>query len=163
MKGNKIKMVNEFRTSRLCARCFSPFPLATLSHRFKVCEWCTPNDDDWPDGLKLPRKIVTMKSKRELLSERRDVREAMIVNPNQAVGFVSKMTCFRKNWQQNAVNGTDYNVVQLPDHIHDENVMDFAEDSHMPNDFEDDFPYVAVLTTIWHRDISAAKLIMYRG
>ncbi|XP_031636340.1 uncharacterized protein LOC116349170 [Contarinia nasturtii] len=163
MLGNVVKMVNEFRTSRLCARCFEPFPLETLGHRFKVCEWCVPDNNDWPEGLKLPEKIVTMKSKRMLLSERQELRDAMVANPNQAVGFVSKVICYRKNWRQNAAYDAVNNVAQLPGIIRDENVIDFTEDYML---LDDDF-YVAeeeaILNTIWHRDIAAAKLIIYKG
>lgn len=138
MEGNTIRMVNEFRSSRLCGRCYSPFPLSTLSHRFKVCDWCWPDNEEWPDGLKLPTKIVTMKSSRELKSQRRAIRRAMVEDRHGAVGFVSKVKVYRKNWQQNAANAA---------------INTNAE-------YDDGAP---VLKTIWHRDISAAKLILYRG
>lgn len=77
-------------------------------------------------------------------------------NPGQAVGFVPKMICYRKNWRQNLVDGLDRNVAQRPD-----DVIDFTED-YMPED-EDEDDLVPVFATIWHRDISAAKLILYKG
>lgn len=147
MQGNTIRMTNEDRSSRLCGRCYTPFPLSTLSHRFKVCEWCLPDQDEWPDGLKLPPKIVTMKSKRVLKAERRAVRNAEIENPNEAVGFVSKVIVYRKNWQQNAANQGNVNNAEHGDEDDGE-----IEDGGEP-----------ILKTIWHRDISAAKLIMYKG
>lgn len=156
MSGNVIRWVNESRTSRLCARCFDPFPLNTLSHRFKVCEFCLPNQVDWPDQLKLPTKIVTKKSKRMYRTERKELREEMIRNPNEAVGFVSKMVCYKKNWHQNLAFNLDNNVDQHPN---DE--IDFTED-YMPEEFNEP-PDERILNTIWHRDISAAKLILYRG
>lgn len=143
MEGNTIRMVNEDRSSRLCGRCIDPFPLSTLSHRFKVCEWCLPDQNEWPNGLKLPRKILTMKSRRVLKSERRAMRNAMVEDPNHAVGFVSKVICYRKNWQQIAANQVINN---------DAECEDGNDDANEP-----------VLKTIWQRDISAAKLIMYRG
>ena len=147
MGHNKIRMVNESRSSRMCGRCFGFFPLSTLSHRFKVCDWCLPDNDEWPNGLKLPRKIVTMKSKRILKSERRAIRNEMIEDPNHADGFVSKVICYRKNWQQNAANPVINNNAVRNDNDEDEMEGDGAP----------------ILKTIWHRDISAAKLIMYRG
>jgi hypothetical protein len=150
MGCHKLRMTNENRSSRLCGRCYTPFELRTLSHRFKECEWCLPDNDKWPDGLKLPRKIVTMKSKRMLRSERRAVRNALVEDPNEAVGFVSKVMCYRKNWQQNAANPGINNNNNAED---DEECDDDVEG-------DDDVP---VLKTIWHRDISAAKLILYRG
>lgn len=157
-----IRNVNEFRTSRLCARCFTPFPLATLSHRFKVCEFCLPDQDDWPLRLKLPSKIVTKKSKRMYQTERKEMREAMIANPDvQGVGFVSTMKCYRKNWRQNwQQNGLDNNPAVLPGAIID-NDYDFTAD-YVPEDFFD-VPIDPILKTVWQRDITAAKLIMYRG
>lgn len=146
MEGNTFRMTNEFRSSRLCGRCYSPFPLSTLSHRIKVCDWCWPDNDEWPDGLKLPQKIV-MKSKLVLKAERRTIRNAIVDDPNYAAGFVSKVICYRKNWQQIAANQVIIN-----------------NDEHK-DDNEDDIKFdgTPVLQTIWHRDISAAKLIMYRG
>lgn len=147
-----VKKTNENNTSRLCARCFTPFPLHTLSHRFKVCEWCLPDQDDWPDGLKLPPKIVTMKSKRVYQAERREMRERMIENPDQDVGFVSKVIQYRKNWRQNEA----FEMEDL--------TMDFTAltmDDISENMFDQPMP--PILKTIWHRDISAAKLILYRG
>lgn len=150
MEGNTIRMVNEFRSSRMCGRCFEPFALRTLSHRFKMCHWCEPNQNDWPDGLKLPNKIVTMKSKRVLKSERRALRNAMVENPNQdAVGFVSKVICYRKNWQRNAVHDADNN-----------NNADSMEIDEDDDEYGQNIP---VATVVWHRDIPAAKLILYRG
>lgn len=145
MPHNEVRNVNEFRSSRLCARCFTPFPLATLNHRFKVCDWCVPDQNDWPDGLKLPRKIVSKKSKRMYQMERR----AVMADPHQAVGFVSKVICHHKNWRQNRQHAVDQ---------HD---GDFTAD-YEPEDFFD-MPNEPILKTIWQRDISAAKLILYRG
>lgn len=140
MPGNTVKMVNEYRTSRMCARCFTPFPLNTLSHRFKKCDWCVPNEDRWPDGLQLPTKILSIKSKRMRQAERRVVRRELIANPNRDVGFGPKVICYRKNWQQN--------------------VQQYDADDDLPTDHE---PNERILKTVWHRDITAAKLIMYRG
>lgn len=71
LRCNVVRKVNEDRTSRLCGRCYDPFPLSTLGHRFKKCEWCLPNPNDWPDTLKLPEKIVTMKSRRMYKRQRK--------------------------------------------------------------------------------------------
>lgn len=87
-------------------------------------------------------------------SQRKVMREAMIANPNQAVGFVSKVICYRKNWQQNAANDVDNNAAEHAD------VSDCTEDS-MSEDSDE--PMHRILKTIWQRDISAAKLILYRG
>lgn len=85
-----------------------------------------------------------------LKSERRAIRNALVEDPNEAVGFVSKVICYRKNWQQNAAN-------QAINNVHAE----YDEEDDGDDDGEDFGP--PILKTIWHRDISAAKLIMYRG
>ncbi|XP_055308347.1 uncharacterized protein LOC129572405 [Sitodiplosis mosellana] len=162
MEGNVIRFVNEARSSRLCARCFEPFPLSTLNDRVKVCEWCMPDQDDWPDEMKLPEKIVAPKSKRKLRSERRAMQQAAVQNPNQPRGFVFKLICYRKNWQQNAANGMDDNVEERSGVIIHEAELGIIEytDEFVPEDPVDESP---VLKTVWQRDISAAKLILYRG
>lgn len=157
MKGNVIRYVKEFRSSRLCARCFTPFPLNTLSHRFKVCDWCLPDQDDWPDTLKLPSKIVSKKCKRKWRSERGAAREAAREIPNQGIRFVSKVNCYRKIWQQNEANDMDDNVGII---YQDEYTTEYAA-GYGPKEHHFDLP--PVLKTVWHRDITAAKLILYRG
>ncbi|XP_055320864.1 uncharacterized protein LOC129577568 [Sitodiplosis mosellana] len=160
MEGNAIRFVNEARSSRLCARCFEPFPLSTLNDLVKVCEWCMLDQDDWPDGMKLPEKIVAAKSKRKLRSERRAMRQAAVQNPDQPLGFVSKVICYRKNWQQNAANGMDDNVEERRGvSNHGGGIIEYT-DEYEPEDPVDDF---SLLKTVWQRDISAAKLILYRG
>lgn len=155
MPGNTVKMVDEFRTSRMCARCFTPFPLNTLNDRFKVCNGCVPNQDMWPDGLKMPTKIVALKSKRMRRTEGEEMREALNADPNQDVGFVSKVICYRKNWRQN-LQQYDVDVNNA-----ERRYEDFASD-YEPEDFLAE-PDERILKTVWHRDITAAKLILYRG
>lgn len=115
-----------------------------------------PDQDDWPNGLELPSKIVSMKTKRMYQEERREMRRQMIAHPHhEANGFVSKVICYRKNWQQNPANDMDVIAVERPAEF------DFSAD-YEPNNFFDQ-PEERILTTIWHRDIPAAKLIMYKG
>lgn len=97
-----------------------------------------------------------MKSKRMYQSERQEMREQMIAYPNRAAnGFVSKVICYRKNWQQNAANGVDVNDVQR---INLDDEYDFSAD-YEPEDLLNE----SILKTVWNRDITAAKLIMYKG
>ena len=163
MTGCTVKLICEKRTSRMCARCFTPFELRTLNHRFKVCDWCLPNQDDWPDGLKLPTKIVTKKTKRKWQHDRNEMRNEWIANPNQtAAGFVSKMICYRKYWQQNVVYDVNGNYVGLPNNNNNnQDDYDFTAD-YEPEDFFDQ-PFELILNTHWHRDTTAAKLILYKG
>lgn len=50
------------------------------------------------------------------------MREAEIENPVGAVDFVSKMICYRKNWQQNVSINMNGNAVERP------GVQDFTAD-----------------------------------
>lgn len=92
--NNVVRMTDEFRSLRKCSRGLTSFPLKTSSHWFKVCEWCVPNQDDWPNGLKLPPKIVTMKGERLYQMERQEMREAVIENLRWSA---TEKTC-NKTW-----------------------------------------------------------------
>lgn len=64
--GNRVvRMVDEYKTSQTCARCFSPFPRGTKSYRFKTCHNCVPNPI-----IRSPTLIVTNVSKRVLQMQR---------------------------------------------------------------------------------------------
>lgn len=140
-RGNCIiRMVDEYMTSQHCARCFKRFPQNTRSHRFKKCEQCKPNV-----YVRLPAKIVTIVSKRGLQMMRtierawREMREmgdaiAATLRDRPNTGhLVSKKQCFSKTWLPMAVNGGMEDAAQTK------------------------------LKTVWHRDIAAAKLILYKG
>lgn len=141
-RGNCIvRMVDEFMTSQLCARCFRQFPRNTRSDRFKKCNDCHPDP-----SVRLPELIVTNVSKRalqmmreikrtwQMMREMGDAIAATLTSTNTG-RLVSTKQRFVKTWQPNAGN------VEL-------------EDADQP---------VTSLKTVWHRDISAAKLILYRG
>lgn len=142
-RGNcVIRNVDEYMTSQHCARCFKRFPLATRSHRFKKCDNCKPN---WIVGL--PEVIVTDVSKRLLQMRRaiartwREMREmgdviaATLRDRQNTTHLVSKKQCFVKTWRLN---------VEVVD----------TEEAAEPQ---------SSLKTVWHRDIAAAKLILYKG
>lgn len=135
-----VLMVDEFNTSQHCAKCFSRFPRRTKSYRFKKCDHCLPNPI-----VQLPALIVTNVSKRILQMKRaiisvwRDMSEmgnaiAAALTQSNTGRLVSKKQRFLKTWQPNAnVNGGHAAQPQQPH------------------------------KTVWHRDICAAKLILYRG
>ncbi|XP_031618637.1 uncharacterized protein LOC116337846 [Contarinia nasturtii] len=142
-RGNCIiRMVDEYMTSQHCPLCFKRFPVATRSHRYKVCVGCVPNPI-----VGLPRTIVTNVSKR-LLQMRRtiermwremrdigDVIAATLRDGPNAGRLVSKKQRFFKTWLPNVAN------VEI----------------------EGAAGAQPTLTTVWHRDIAAAKLILYKG
>lgn len=136
-----IRFVDEWMTSQHCARCFKQFDRRTRNHRFKKCENCVPNAI-----VRLPNLIVTDMSKRTLQMKRaivsvwRDMAEmgdviAAAFTESHKQRLVSKKIRFFKTWQPTAVNGN----------------LEEAEQE------------ATALTTIWHRDIVAAKLILYKG
>lgn len=64
-----VIMVDEWRTSQLCGRCFRPFPRRTKSYRFKKCDDCHPHP-----ALMLPASIITNVSKRAMQMQRSIVK-----------------------------------------------------------------------------------------
>lgn len=140
MSNNLVRMSYEFSKFTNVCMMLHIISVNTLSHRFKVCESCVPNQDDWSDAL----KIVTVKSKRLYQIERQEMHEEMIKNPNQAGGFLSKVICQHKNWQQNMAFVLNNNADQRPGVIVDDEY-----------DFElfFDLPDGTILKTNWHWDI----------
>lgn len=140
-RGCVVRSVDEWMTSQHCARCFKQFDRRTRSDRFKKCENCVPNID-----ALLPSLIVTNVSKRILQMKRaivsvwRDMAEmgdaiAAALTESRTGRLVSKKQRFFKTWQPTAVYD------------------DLNEAEQQPTS----------LTTVWHRDIVAAKLILYKG
>lgn len=135
-----IRMVDEYMTSQHCARCFKRFPQATRSHRFKKCIECVPNHI-----VRLATEIVTNVSKRGLQMMRTIEREframraaghaiaATLRDRPNTNQLVSKKQRFSKTWRPMIVDGEIENAAGTS------------------------------LTTVWHRDIAAAKLILYKG
>ncbi|XP_031618447.1 uncharacterized protein LOC116337743 isoform X2 [Contarinia nasturtii] len=134
-----VRLVDEYNTSQTCAKCFRPFDRRTKSDRYKVCQHCIPSEDE-SSQWNLPNVIITMKSNRVYQQLRK-----------YAVDFVNRL---------NAAN---------PDHI----PMDsdglvsklqvcFKNWQLNTGIWKDDrAPFQ--LKTVWHRDIVAAKNIMYKG
>lgn len=136
-----IRMVDEWMTSQHCARCFKRFPQNTRSHRFKKCVDCVPNP-----AVRLPTLIVTNVGKRILqmrraiqrtwneMQEMGDAIAATLQNRPNSGHLVSTKQCFVKTWLPNVLGNVE------------------TEEAAQ-----------TTLTTVWHRDIVAAKLILYKG
>ena len=131
-----VVMVDEFKTSQTCAKCFRPFDRRTSKDRYKVCHQCIPNEADMTTDKHLGHAVISKKSNRKYQRERRAKVEEyrrLNLNPYFSHGLVSKLKISFKNWQLNTDNTwTD------SDHPHQ-------------------------LKTVWHRDIVAAKCILYKG
>lgn len=142
-----IRMVDEYMTSQHCALCFKQFPQATRSHRFKNCYNCIPHQI-LHDLRLLPSVIVTKVSKRVLQMRRtiertwREMREmgdavaATLQDAPNTQRLVSKKQRFFKTWLPNVV---------------------------VINEYIEEATEIKPRTTVWHRDIVAAKLILYKG
>lgn len=109
-RGNcMFRLVDEYMTSQLCAKCFGRFPQWTRPKRYKLCANCNPDISVW-----LPELIVTNVSKRLLQMRRKIEREwrrmgeagdaiaAILTRRNAARRLVSKKARFFKTWQPNA-------------------------------------------------------------
>lgn len=144
-RGNVVvRFVDEYMTSQLCGRCFNRFPQWTRSKRYKKCDTCIPDQ-----RVGLAELIVTNVSKRayqmqqaimqvwQQMAENGD-RIAATLTQLKTRRLVSKKQRFWKTWQPNGAANAG------------------------PEEDADTQPQEAI-KTVWHRDISAAKLILYRG
>lgn len=149
-----VVLVNEDYTSQTCANCFKKFPRHTKSNRFKVCQGCTRDADA---HTALPSLIVTKKSRRRQQIDRvvKRLIARGVMNPaNQPAEFQrgrlkSQKMYFLKKWHSNPANG-----VQMED---DAAAIDQSEQPQQQQQGNRPF------SIVWHRDIVAAKCIMYKG
>lgn len=132
-----VIMVDEFNTSQHCAKCFAKFPRRTKAYRYKQCSNCRPNPI-----LELPTRIVTNVSNRALQMQR----------------------TIMKVWKEMANMGnaiaaalTSSNTDRLVPKKHR-----FLK-TWQPNGNVNNGDAAQFHKTVWHRDICAAKLILYRG
>lgn len=148
--GNCVVLfVDEYYTSQTCPICFGRFDQRTKKMRFKVCTDCHPIQTGEPI---LPREIVSKLSNRQMQRRRKQKRieleqqqqgeEAGRNNVNQQVRMAA-----------NPNRPVKQRLVQK--------IVTFFK-KHQ-ND-AGDWIYAIVRTKIvWHRDIAAAKCILYKG
>lgn len=132
--GNCIVLfVDEYMTSQTCAKCFGRFDPRTKRNRFKVCRNCVPIEQG---GVSLPPVIISKAGKRQMQLARREKRQANVNQPvRQAVNRTPKPRLVSKI------------IVFFKMMLNDAGEME----------------YTAEKTTNWHRDIVAAKCILYKG
>lgn len=133
--GNVIvRFVDEWKTSQTCAKCFWPFDRQTKRDRYKVCPVCIPI---FPDTMRwqLPDRIIADRSNRDIERERKQAIQdgGQAGRGPRSQRLVSKINKFFKNWQLNGVTGNWEELI------------------------------LSKLNTVWHRDIVAAKCILYKG
>lgn len=142
-----IKFVDEYFTSQTCANCFGRFPRNTRANRYKMCPNCQPNAE-----ANLPHKIVTRKRRRELKADRDLIRNhpnqvnfAIPPNPNQRPNrrLLTKMKFIYKQWTINDVNQELDEAAAAAE----------QQQQQQPRGWN----------VYWHRDIVAAKCILYKG
>lgn len=138
-RGNCIvRMVDEYMTSQHCAKCFRQFPRWTRPKRYKLCNNCNPNP-----AVGLPELIITNVSKRLLQLRRaieRNWRE--MADAGNAVAALLTQRKVGRLVSKNQRFLKTWQPVMLAE----------AEENG-----------VAWHKTVWHRDICAAKLMLYKG
>lgn len=151
--------VKEHYTSQHCANCMVKFPKKTKSFHFKVCKNCPHNAPMTPTIAKymsLPPLIVTKKCSRRKTLDRcvKKLIKRGIINPaNLTAEFKperlrSPKMYYWKNWPLNSAN--EYNAVYM-----------IEDQQEQPEQYQQIMPII--LTIVWHRDIVAAKCILYKG
>lgn len=131
-----VRFVDEFKTSQTCAKCFKPFNPLTKNDRYKVCRQCIPKAEVVVPDKHLGGVIIGKKSNRLYQQERKQVvaeYRRRDIDPVYSHGLVPKLNVWFKSWQLNIENKWN--------------------DSRHPHQ----------LNTVWHRDIVAAKCILYKG
>lgn len=135
-RGNcVVRMVDEYLTSQTCAKCFGRFDRRTKPYRYKLCADCQP----YPFNFH-PNRIITNVSKRLLQMKR---------------GIMKMWREMRDAGHEVAAILTQSNTRRLVSKKHG-----FSK-TWQPNANVNGGG--RLLKTVWHRDICAAKLILYRG
>lgn len=138
-----ILFVDEYYTSQTCAKCFARFDRRTRRNRFKICQQCEPDE-----RALLPGMIISKVSNRELRKRRKEEREFIEQQQQQQQQNV--------NQPHVAVNPTRPSQKQR--------LVSKVQVFFKRHANEDgDLVYVADRKTVWHRDIVAAKCILYKG
>lgn len=148
---SEVILVNEEYTSQVCANCFKKFPKHIYKHRFKACKGCTRDS-----LLSLPPLIVTKKCRRRKQLDsavKRLVARGIINQQNQSDEFQpgrleSSKMYFEKNWPLNPADEAQMGDEAVA-------VTDQPEQQQQPAP--------RAFCIVWHRDIVAARCIMYKG
>lgn len=140
-----VRFVDEYYTSQTCAKCFGRFDRRTKSHRFKICQQCHPDD-----RALLPGMIISKVSNRQLNKLRKEKRVEIERHQHQ-----QQQPQQNVNQPGNAVNPTRPIKQRLVSKI----VIFYKRFVNENGGLE----YAAEEKTVWHRDIVAAKCILYKG
>lgn len=136
-----IIFVDEWMTSQTCSKCFTRFDRRTRSHRFKVCRNCRPIENG---ALALPRAIVSKIGKRHLKRERRQKRIEIEREHANNVNQPAQIAAFPAP-KPRLVSKIKINFKMM---LNDAGECELFDDQ---------------ATTVWHRDIVAARCILYKG
>lgn len=135
-----VLLVDEYFTSQTCAKCFARFDRRTKRNRFKICQQCQP---DARAGL--PGMTISKLSNRALTKRRKEERALIEQQQQQNV-----------NQPHGAMNPTRPS--------HKQRFVSKIQVFFKWHENEDgDLVYLAEPKTVWHRDIVAAKCILYKG
>lgn len=186
--GSDVWFVNEEFTSQTCANCHRKFPMNTRPHRFKVCRECPRNAQLI---LPMPQLIVTKKNRKRLRAECRELDrpEALeiwtqVIQAKENITesdrvlleilaepfaleqttdqgrFGLRKSYFRKNWHRNP-EAVEEDSADAAAPIDEYYVEDLSEEPMQPPPQDPGPP--RAFSIVWHRDISAALCIMYKG
>lgn len=141
-------------TSQTCARCSGRFDIRTKRHRFKVCRNCIQNPD-----MMLPRSWTAKKGRHLLRHEAENVsidllefKRDIYVHLMFLLFFLTVLFCFILFWH---LKNADQPI----------NVAVAAARGLVPKTktWQLNLNNVIATTIVWHRDIVAAKCILYKG
>ena len=135
-RGNCIiRMVDEYLTSQTCALCFGRFDRRTRPYRFKLCADCQPSPlIFWPETIVTNVGKRVLQMRREIERKWREMRNA----GNQIAAILTQ-----SNTRRLVSKKQRFQKTWQPN----ANVSGGGR----------------LRKTVWHRDICAAKLILYRG
>lgn len=132
-----VRLVPEHFTSQTCANCHRRFPRNTKAHRFKVCRGCRAIHKGDPNVQPNTDKNVNLPKKIVTQHSKRDLQLYRDVARTEALEMNQPVNC-----------------PLVPK-------VKICRKNWPPIDMAQDDPKLP--TVVWHRDIVAAKCILYKG
>lgn len=154
-----VVYVDEHNTSQVCPNCLEKFPEETKRDRMKLCADCVRLPETSPATL-----ITTNHGKRQLKVKRDLQRERIQAQPELIVEAKANQPIARRlvsKWTQHIKTNLLQPNAGRP--IVDEANEAQSNEQLMVEGSVVEQPTKKTLKTVWHRDIAAAKCIMYKG
>lgn len=158
-------MIDEWMTSQVCALCFERFNGSKKADRFKVCRQC----DVKPTAMQATT-IVTKTTKRTLQFERRVERrvQRLIARENEMNLDGAAAEAIPNQQRRSLVpNLTRFDKTVMPPRnvgiVNDEDEENAVPSTSTTTNVGRNAENTQRRTIVWQRDISAAKLMIYKG